>query len=246
MERDVADAGDACAGRFSTAARAAGSACGSSPAQHQHVLLAGAAQADLDARAGQLARARRGSGSRSPACAAARGRCGASSDGQRRLARFGRAAGANGSPPACRRRWRCRRCFTCGHLHRPPARLLGDARASAASVRAGRQLEVDLRLRAVVRRDEAGRQQRDQRDRADEEQRRGSDASTTRWLQAPVRRSACSASSSRLVLAASFGRLEDVGGHHRREHARHHQRGEHRQRRGPAELLEELARRCRS
>ena len=42
----------------------------------------------------------------------------------------------------------------------------------------------------------------------------------------------------RVVLLGQW--LEDVRGHHGREHARHDERGEHGQRRRPAELLEEF------
>ena len=105
--------------------------------------------------------------------------------------------------------------------------------------RTGRQLDMDLGLRVVVRRDEPGGQQRDQQDRSDEERGRGQHRDQA-MLEAP-RREVHVGAHQPAVRRRLAGGLEDVGRHHRREHARDQQRRKHGKRRSPAELLEELA-----
>ena len=118
------------------------------------------------------------------------------------------------------------------------ARLLGSA-FGLRQRRARRQLQVDLGLRIVVGRDEAGGQQRDQGHRTKKE-----NGGSHHGLEAVGQTPASSPQIQRhpaWVFVRVHDGFEHIGGHHRCQHPRHQQRRHHRQRRGPAELLEEFS-----
>ena len=105
---------------------------------------------------------------------------------------------------------------------------------------ARRQLQIDLGLRVVVGWYEAGRQQRDQRHRAEEEQGRcGHGAQAVR--QTPARADHVHPQPEGVPRRANDG-LEHIGRHHRRENTRHQQRRDDCQGCSPAKLLEKLPR----
>ena len=118
------------------------------------------------------------------------------------------------------------------------ARLLGRG-AGALQRAAWRQFQHHLGLGAVGRRDEAARQECNHGQRCDEEQRRQQHRAAA-VLQAPAHGAKVTRHHAAVFLLGRQ-RLEQVGGHHRRDQARHQQRGAHRDRRGPAELLEILS-----
>ncbi len=162
---------------------------------------------------------------------------------------FGRGAGRKGVAAGAAAN-RAEHAFDVRSRHAGRARLLGH-RAGLGQRAAGRQLNVDLRLGAVRGRHKAGRQQRHQRDRGDEEEGRSGHGDGA-VAQAPahgrhvVRHQPAvgrlSVGRRRVGLRRILVRLQKVGRHHGREQARHHQRGQNRKHRGPAKLLEEQAR----
>ncbi len=154
-----------CAGRVSTARAAAASACRVVAGQHQDVLLARAAEADLGAHARQLLPARSRMRCSITCLRTGRSPRPVSSTVSVALRTSPAPCGANGSAAG---RCRADRRVDAAHVldRRPPVRAPAPPRrASAPASNAGRQLHVDLGLRVVVGRDEAGGQQRDQQRR---------------------------------------------------------------------------------
>ena len=115
--------------------------------------------------------------------------------------------------------------------------LLGDGHRFGEG-RAGRQGDADLRLREVVGRQEAGRQQRHQRERPEEEYRGGHQRHQP-VAQAPGGPAFVADQPTGRCLVGH--RLEQVGRHHRRQQAGDDEREEDGDRRGPPELDEEFA-----
>ena len=207
--------------------------------QHHDVLLAAAAEADLDARPGQhRQRVAQLAFDRLLADAAAVVAV-RHLDRQRGLGHRGGAAAHErvvaGAAAAHRG---VDQLHVLVLLHDLARRLGGGERLLEGA--AGRQRHRDLGLAQVVGRDEAGGQQRHQREAADEEDHRGQHRQDA-VPQAPRGPAAIDQQPARLVVFL-LRRLQDVGRHHRRQHARHDQREEDRDRRRPAELHEELAR----
>ena len=176
---------------FSTASAAVLGSAGVVAGEHQHVLLARAAQAHLRARRAGFQRGAdvgldallaRALAARHPA------------DGQRGLARFGIAAAATVAPPS-RRRWWCTRS---SHAPlRPRAGARPRPRAVCSQRGAGRQLQVHLGLRVVVRRDEARGQQRDERERTHKERNGGGKVIQRCWMHHGPSAGRCPSSAGR-------------------------------------------------
>ena len=120
------------------------------------------------------------------------------------------------------------------HLHDALTGFFGDG-AGLRKVGAGRQFQDDLRLRLVVGRHEAGRQQRQQGERGGEKHERQQQGEKA-VAQAQVHQMQIGVHPARL--GQRHFRAQGVGGHHRREQTGDDQTGEDSQRRRPAKLVE--------
>ena len=105
---------------------------------------------------------------------------------------------------------------------------------------AGRQLQVDLGLAVVIRRNEPGGEQRYQHQRAHKKPTR-CQGRPPAVLQTPAAGAHVPAHHGAVFLGVVNDGLEQIRRHHGREHARHHQRCKYRQRGRPAKLREKFA-----
>ncbi len=120
-----------------------------------------------------------------------------------------------------------------------PARLLGCGQRLLEAAARG-QGEINLGLRQIVRRQEAGRQIRHQREGAEEKAGRAEQRGQA-MLQAPGRPAFIEGQPARRGMLGTH-RTQDIGGHHRRQHARHDEGEKDGDGGGPPELDKEFAR----
>ena len=205
--------------------------------EHEHIFLSRASQTHLGAHTGQ------GLQSRADVVfnrllAWARATFG-QLDGERGLAHLGRTA-ADKRVRACTAT--ANRGVNAFHVFDRHQQLAGVFGAFLGLRQSGpwRQLHIDLGLGVVIGRDEALGQQGHQHDRADEKQ-RGQHHGDQTVLHAPCGPHHVALEPSRFVRKRDHW-LQNVSGHHGREHPCDHQGSKHSQRSRPAKLLEELAR----
>ena len=188
--------------------------------QRQHKLFTRTAQADFAAHAGQVFK--RFANVVFNALLARPFAALGQQNGQRGLARFSRTAGRKRVTTSCASAHR--------GVHRLHMRNLADQQPSGfgsslglCQPGAGRQLQIDLRLRVVVRRNEARGQQRNQKERADKEN-ASCHHRDPAVLQTPAAGAHVPGHQFAVLRVVLFGqRLQNISRHHGGKHARNYQ-----------------------